>query len=252
MLLPRLLAVLSLVAVATSCEDKPAPASAPSATSAPEPPPAPAKPTLPPTIGIDTGGVLIAGNRVTLEGSGVLERLKSELETHKSFIENQEVRFSAERKVKPAYVARVLEGLGAAGASRALVRTSTRADFPSEVGFLPPAKAKSAPRCSVVSMIQADRSTATWQLSGGVAGKRGKGMAGPDLTLTGETIAERAKRCKESPIFFVSGAEGVEWGLVYDLAASAKTLGGAYFSDVALIAGGDEVPVPGRPVELAP
>ncbi len=246
---PRAIALLCLVALA-ACEDKPAPAPTESATAAPEPPPPPAKPTLPPTIAIDTGGVLVGGNRVTLEGAGVAARLKGELEGHQAFLQNQEVRISAERKVSPAFVARVLEGLGDAGASRVLVRTSTRADFPTEVGFLPPEKARSAPRCSVVSMILADRSTATWQLGGGVAGKRSKGMAGPDLTLTGETIAERAKRCKESQVVFVTGAEGVEWGLVYDLAASTKTLGQAYFSDAALVAGGDQVPVPGRPVEL--
>ena len=72
-------------------------------------------------------------------------------------------------------------------------------------------------------------------------------MAGPDLTLTGETLRQQSKSCKESDVLFVAGAEGVEWGLVYDLAASSKTFDKAYFAEAALV---PEPPVPGRPVEL--
>lgn len=246
----RLLSCLALLS-ALGCDDKPkpAPAATTTATAEPAPAPTPTKPTLPPTIVVDTSGALVAGTRVTLDGTGVLERLKSELEQHRSFLEGKEVRVSAERKVKPSYVASLLAGLGAVGASRVLVRTSTRSDFPAETGFLPPDKAKAAPRCSVVGMILADRSTAVWHLQGGVAGRRGKGMAGPDLTLTGESIRQQAKSCKESSVLFVAGAEGVEWGLVYDLAASSKTFGQVFFSEAALVG---SPPVPGRPVELAP
>jgi hypothetical protein len=234
---------------ALGCDDKPKPAPTPSATPTAEPAPTPVKPTLPPSIAVDTSGVLVAGTRVTLDGAGATERLKSELEQHRSFLEQKEVRVSADRKVKPGHVGVVLAGLGAVGASRVLVRTSTRADFPAEVGFLPPDKAKAAPRCSLIGMVLADRSTAVWSLRGGVAGRRGKGMAGPDLTLTGETIRERAKTCKESTVLFVAGAEGVEWGLVYDLAASSKTFSTAFFAEAALVSA---PPVPGHPVELSP
>lgn len=245
-IVPPLLALLG----ALGCDEKPKPAPAATATATAEPAPTPpAKPTLPPTIAVDTSGVLVAGTRVTLDGAGAAERLKGELEQHRSFLEGKEVRISAERKVKPGYVASVLAGLGGVSASRVLVRTSTRSDFPGETGFLPPEKAKTAPRCSVIGMILADRSTAVWHLSGGVAGRRGKGMAGPDLTLTGETIRQQAKSCKDSTVLFVAGAEGVEWGLVYDLAASSKTFGQLFFADAALVG---VPPVPGRPVELAP
>jgi hypothetical protein len=244
----RIVSVLALLG-ALGCDEKPKPAPTATATAAAEPAPAPTpvKPTLPPTIAIDTSGVLVAGMRVTLDGTGAAERLKSELEQHREFVEQKEVRVSAERKVKPAYIGAVLSGLGAAGASRVLVRTSTRSDFPAEVGFLPPDKARTAPKCSVIGMILADRSTAVWHLQGGVAGRRGKGMAGPDLTLTGETIRQQAKSCKESSILFVAGAEGVEWGLVYDLAASSKTFGNVLFTEAAVVS---TPPVPGRPVEL--
>jgi len=184
---------------------------------------------------------------VSLDGAGAPDRLKTELAQHREFIEGKEVRCSADRPVKPAYVATMLDALGALGAVKALVRTSTRSDFPAEVGFVSLDRARSAPPCSVVAMITEDRGSAVWSLKGGVAGKRGKGMAGPDLTLTGETVTTHAKQCPDSHTLFVAGASGVEWGLVYDLAASTKTLPKAYFTDVAVLA---VPPVPGRPVDL--
>jgi hypothetical protein len=243
-------ALLALVTlVSAGCEEKPAPAPQPSATAsaaetATTPPP---KPTLPPTLAVDTSGALVAGTRVSLDGSGAPERLKTELGQHREFIEGKEVRASVERPVKPAYVATLVEALGALGATRVLVRTSTRAEFPAELGFVPLERARSAPPCSVVAVITEDRGSAVWSLQGGVAGKRGKGMAGPDLTLTAETLTTHAKKCTQSQLLFVGGAPGVEWGLVYDLAASAKTLPKAYFPDIAILA---ESPVPGHPVSL--
>jgi hypothetical protein len=241
------LALLSLAAAA-GCDDKPAPAPPPSATAAPEPTlTPPPKPTLPPTLVIDASGALVAGTRVSLDGTGAPDRLKNELSTQREFIEGKEVRCAAERQVKPAYVATMIDALGALGATRTLVRTSTRSEFPGEMGFISRDRARSAPLCSVVAMITEDRGSAVWSLKGGVAGKRGKGMAGPDLTLTGETVTAHAKKCVESQVLFVGGAPGVEWGLVYDLAASTKTLPKAYFTDVAVLA---ESPVPGHAVDL--
>src|SRR5689334_6392426 len=119
------------------CEDKPKPAPAPTAAATPEPTPTPPpKPTLPPTLVVDTSGALVAGTRVSLDGSGAPERLKTELSAHREFIEGKETRFSAERPVKPAYVATMVDAIGALGAARVLVRTSTRSDFPGEIAFL--------------------------------------------------------------------------------------------------------------------
>jgi len=244
-LLPLFLLVSGCLA---GCDNKPKPAPAPASTptlaATPTPPP---RPTLPPTLIVDASGALVAGARVTLDTRDALDRLKSELEQHRSFIEKQEVRLSAERPAKPGAVSMMIEALGAVGASRALVRTSTRADFPPEVGFISLEKAKSAPACSLVAMITSDRGTAVWSRSGGVAGKRGKGMAGPDLTLTGETIETRAKSCAESQVIFVAGAEGVDWGLVYDLAAVTKRLSRALFAETAVV---PTPPVPGHAVDL--
>lgn len=242
------LAAFLLAFVAAGCEDKPKPSPAPAATPTPEATPTPPpKPTLPPTLIVDTSGALVAGTRVSLDGSAAVERLKTELAQHREFIDGKETRFAAERQVKPAYVAAMIDAVTAVGATRALVRTSTRSEFPGEIGFIGVAKAKAAPPCSVVAVITDDRGSAVWSLKGGVAGKRGKGMAGPDLTLTAETLTTHAKKCPESQLLFVGGAPGVEWGLVYDLAASSKTLPKPYFTEVAVVA---DSPVPGHPVEL--
>ena len=86
-----------------------------------------------------------------------------------------------------------------------------------------------------------------WRLKGGTAAKRSKGFAGPDLTMTGDTIVRLSKRCKESSTFFLSGAEGVEWGLVFDLGASALKLKDANLETPVLL---HAPPTPGRAVDL--
>lgn len=239
---------LLAVAVAVACEKEAprpslSPAPTPSPTAEPTKPPEPTAPGL----AVDRSGAMVGFERVSLESRDAPQKLRAELERHKKFIDGQELKLPVERKVKPAWVAMMIEALGSTGASRVLVRTDTRADFPGEVGFVPLSKAKSTPPCSVVAMILEDRGTAVWKVGGGAAGKRGKGMAGPDLTLTGETVERYAKSCPEGSVAFVAGAEGVEWGLVFDLAASTKRLPKAYFANLAVLG---EPPVPGRPVTL--
>lgn len=246
---PALLIAL-LAANLAACEKeaaKPVPSAAP-VEAAPAPTPQkPPEPSGVPGLAVDKSGAMIAFERVSLDSRDAPQKLRSELEKHRRFLDGQEVKVPAERKVKPAWVSMLLEALGTVGVARVLVRTETRAEYPGEVGFVPLSKAKSSPACSVVMMILKDRGTAVWKLGGGVAGKRGKGMAGPDLTLTGETIERYAKSCEESTTGFVAGAEGVDWGLVFDLAASSRRLPKAYFANLAVL---PDEPVPGRPVTL--
>jgi hypothetical protein len=233
----------------SACE-KEAPRAAPSAAPVETLPPAPAKPPEPsgvPGLAVDRSGAMIAFERVSLDTRDAPRKLRTELERHRRFLDGQEVKMPVERKVNPAWVSMMLEALGDVGVTRALIRSETRADYPGEVGFVPLSKSKSSPACSVVMMILADRGTAVWKLGGGVAGKRGKGMAGPDLTLTGETIERYAKGCPESQVAFVAAAEGVDWGLVFDLAASSRRLPKTYFANLAVL---PEPPVPGRAVTL--
>ncbi|MGC4063741.1 MAG: hypothetical protein QM784_03685 [Polyangiaceae bacterium] len=141
----------------------------------------------------------------------------------------------------------MMEELANIGAQPILVKTSLRKDFPQELRLDVQFRAGKVPECSVVTAILADRSTAVWKLSGGTAAKRGKGLGGPDLSMTGETIERYVKACKNSNTLFVSGAEGVEWGLIYDLAASTKTLEKVSIERIVLLS---EPPVAGRPVKL--
>jgi hypothetical protein len=46
---------------------------------------------------------------------------------------------------------------------------------------------------------------------------------------------------------FVSAQKGIEWGLAYDLAASAQKVKDANFDTVVLL---EEEPIPGRKVKL--
>jgi hypothetical protein len=96
-------------------------------------------------------------------------------------------------------------------------------------------------------MVLEDRGTAVWKLSGGTAMKRARGFAGPDLSMTQETLERLGKACSSASVIFVSGAEAIEWGLVYDLAGSAKTMPAVKFDSVVLL---PETPVPGHKVEL--
>jgi hypothetical protein len=247
-LVPFLTAFAAGVGIA-GCE-KEAPRAVPSAAPVETTPPAPAKPPEPsgvPGLAVDRSGAMIAFERVSLDSRDAPQKLRTELERHKRFLDGQEVKMPVERRVKPAWVSMMLEALGSVGVSRALIRSETRAEFPGEVGFVPLSKAKSSPACSVVMMVLEDRGTAVWKLGGGAAGKRGKGMAGPDLTLTGETVERYAKGCPDGTVAFVAGAEGVDWGLLFDLAASTRKLPKAYFANLAVV---PDVPVPGRPVTL--
>lgn len=248
-MMPRSALLLAVAALSLACE-KEAPREIPSAAPKETAAPVATKPPEPsgvPGLAIDRSGAMVAFERVSLDSRDAPQKLRTELERHKRYLDGQEVKVPAERRVSPAWVAMMIDALGDVGVARALVRTETRAEFPGEVGFVPVAKAKSSPPCTVVMMITADRGTAVWKVGGGVAGKRGKGMAGPDLTLTGETVERYAKGCADASVAFVAGAEGVDWGLVFDLAASTRRLPKAYFANLAVLG---TPPVPGRPVAL--
>jgi hypothetical protein len=92
-----------------------------------------------------------------------------------------------------------------------------------------------------------DYATAVWRLQGGTAMRRTKGFAGPDLTMTLDTVARLGKTCPTARSAFVSAAEGIEWGLVYDLAASMKTLSTLGLETMVLLS---QRPTPGHKVDL--
>ncbi len=247
------LAVACLLATVSGCDDKKEPAASASSatTAAAEPPPPP--PKRAPELAIDDISPLIGFTRVVVfkpdgkpnpEGQAQLVR---ELGEAKEFIAGKDVTLVVHRQAKPAWVTAYLTELGKLGPSSISLQTQTRSDFPKQIPVKPQDTLDKVAPCSLVGTILATRATAIWRLSGGTARKRDRGMGGPDLTMTGDTIESMAKGCKESTLFFVQGAEGVEWGLVYDLAASALAHPKAGLTTVVVL---NEPPVAGHPISL--
>ncbi len=215
----------------------------------PEPPPSPPNP---PTLTIDDLGPKVRFSRTLLtDDKGIiraqgLEQLRSDLKDEQEFIAGKELVVTVDRKAKLEWVSVYLQELAALDPKRIDVATETREEYPKQVHFVSEKVAEDAPPCTLVGTITEDRGTAIWRLQGGTARKRGRGMGGPDLTMTGETITRMAKSC-ESELFVVTAAEGVEWGLIYDLTASAMNLEDAGLG-MAFVP--TKRPTPGHPVEI--
>lgn len=207
----------------------------------------------PPEFSIDEVSPRVSFKRavvVTPEGkpnADGLANLRQYLADAKKYIEQSEVTLRVHRQAKPIWVTTYLNELGKLGPSAVYVETETRSEYPSKLKVRPETQLDSPPKCSLVGMILQDRATAIWRLSGGTARKRARGMGGPDLTMTAETIESMAKGC-DSELFFATGAPDVEWGLVYDLAASAAALEKAGLKVAAFPS---EPAVAGHPVTLA-
>jgi len=204
------------------------------------------KPELPPEFEIDTVSTKVGFERALLQNPEGRAKLKSLLGEAKKWVDGKDVVLTVNRKVKVPWVAAYLDELGKLTPAKVMIRTETRKDYSPELRFTPEAKAE-APACSVVGMVTSDYGTAVWKLTGGAAGKRGRGMAGPDLSMTGDTIERLGKACPESSSFFVAVADGIEWGLAYDLAASSRMLERVKFEEAVLLG---QTPVPGHKVAL--
>ena len=238
---------LTLALGGLGCEDEPK--KEPRAKPADAPPPAASarpKADVAPILEIDTISPKVGFERALLQHPEGKAQLTTLLADAKRWIEGKDVVVIIDRKTKVPWVATYLDELGKVGPSKITIRTDTRKEFSQDQRFIPEAKVQ-APPCSVVAMVTSDYSTAVWKLSGGTAGKRSKGMAGPDLSMTGDTIERFAKGCKESSTFFVSVAEGIEWGLAFDLAASSRVLEHAKFDSSVLL---NEIPTAGQKVNL--
>ncbi|HEY5373592.1 MAG TPA: hypothetical protein VIK01_07880 [Polyangiaceae bacterium] len=236
---------------ALSCDDKPdkppsTTPSAPNAAVAPEATVAP-KPPGPPDFEIDTLSAKVGFERALLDKNDGRTMLQNLLKPTANFVDGQDVTLLVDRMAKLPWVVQFIDELGKLGAKHVIVKTETRKEFSGSLPFTPELSLKSPPECSVVAMVLEDRGTAVWKLAGGVATKHGKGMAGPDLSMTGDLIERGAKSCKQSTSLFVSAGPSVEWGLAYDLAASSKTLEKISLDTFVLL---EETPVPGHKVEI--
>lgn len=206
-----------------------------------------AQPKGPPELAIDELGPKVGFTRVLLDKPEGKDKLLKELGDVKQYIDGKEATLSVIRNAKMATVIAFMEALGKVGASKVIVKTETRKEFKPELAFTPQAKAPTPEPCALVGMILDDRSSAIWKVAGGTAMKRAKGLAGPDLSTTADTIERMAKSCPKSNMFFVSAADTVEWGLAYDLAASTKNIEDVKLDTLVLL---EQTPTAGRKLEL--
>lgn len=208
---------------------------------------APPKLEGPPDFIVNADGPKIGWTYILLDKPEGKQKLTDEIEKNKKFISGETVKVRVDRKAKIAHVGAFLEALAAGGATALTVTTETRTEFPQSVTFAPPSAGKSAPTCSVVAKVLSERRNAVWSLSGGTAVRSPKGLAGPDMAMTQDSLANAAHRCKTGDFVFVSGDADVEWGLIYDLAAASQSLEKTKFSKVILL---EPAPTAGRPVKL--
>jgi len=214
-----------------------------------EPPPIkePPKPTGPPEFVVSAEGPKVGWTYILLDKPDGKQKLAEQIAANKEFVSGKSVALRTERQAKLAHVAEMLRALDEGGASAIVVSSDTRSEFAKQVTFTPRSAAKSPPACSVVAKVLTERRNAVWSLKGGTAIRSPKGLAGPDMAMTEDSLTAAAHRCKESDFVFVSADEDVEWGLVYDLAAATQTLEKAKFGKVVLL---EPAPVAGRPVKL--
>ena len=220
---------------------------------APEAPPPPATPKRAPDFKIDEISPSVGFSRAVItDASGKpnptgREALRNDLTAEKEFIEGKSIILRVDRKAKPAWVSIYLEELDRLAPSAITIATETRTEYPKQLPFVPESQLKAEAPCSLVGAITDDRGTAIWRISGGTARKRGRGLGGPDLTMTGDTIISMAKGC-DSDLFVVSASEEIdEWGLIYDLGASGVALAEAGLKRAAFPS---ERPTLGHPLQL--
>ncbi len=244
----RTLFVVALSTVAIGCDDKAAPtpaAPAATATEAPAVAAPPPQPKGPPEFSVSAGGAKIGWTY--FGGADTEKKLGAEIAEDKEFVAGKNVAVNVDRQAKLGMVATMLHALEDGGATSMTITTDSRPEYPKTVTFVTRAAGRSAPECSVVAEVLAERKNAVWSLRGGTAIKSSKGLAGPDMVVTADHLQSAAKRCKESSFVFVSAEEGVEWGLVYDLAAASQVLEKAKLDKVVLLY---PAPIAGRPVKV--
>ena len=246
-----LLLVAAVYSLSIACDDSEKPKNpfdpSPSATKKPPPVTEPPKVEGAPEVRVTADGIKVGFDNVLIDKEDGQQRLRRALAPHKRYFEGVDVTVPVDRKAQLPWVIALIQEMNALGAKHVVIKTETRPEFPKELKFTPQAQVKNPRPCSVVMVVREDRSTAVWKLSGGTAMRRARGFAGPDLTTTAETLERFIKQCDESTAMFVSAQRPVEWGLAYDLAASAQKVDGANFDTIVLL---EEEPTPGRPVKL--
>jgi biopolymer transport protein ExbD len=243
------LSILACALALAACDDPPkaggtSGGAATPSSAAPTPTPAALpKPKTMPEIIVDSDGAYIGGGRVNLaEASGAEKLAKAVKELP---IEGKAVTVQAEKKAKTSYVAAVVAALGEAGAPRVILKTEGRGDLPKEITVTPESRVSAPPGCSVTATVLKDLSTALWPVKGAIAKKQRKGLAGPDLSHTGEELTKQIAACDSTMAFFSSDDE-ISWELAFNLAGTVVKADEKKKIDTLVLL--REEPVAGRPV----
>ncbi len=180
---------------------------------------APPAPPRAPVITIDDQGCTVDGTAFTGDPAEWRPSVAAVLRG-KPLVAGETLTVEVMRNVKTPQVAALAATLGEVNAKSVIIRTPLRDQSMGELELS--LKHPAAGDCSAVAMIEHDGAVALWSKSGGVAQKFTHGMAGPDLTTSTEALRKRAAAC-DSPVWFVSAAESVQWGLAFDLAMRARS-----------------------------
>lgn len=218
----RLLPVAGIVLAANvvACDEPKEEAGATSATAtAPAPPPAPKKPEGVPSMLVDDRGPVVGTDRVKEDmskpaGLAELKKLLTDLP-----YTDEPVVVRVLKNANMGHVVEMVFALGEAGAPKVLIKTDPpRTDVPGELLLTPEQKLDEVDGCSVAAMVNEKLDTGVWEFKGGLGTRHPKGMAGPDLSNTQETIKKKLDRC-DSDVAFLSTAHGLPWEHAFALGA---------------------------------
>jgi biopolymer transport protein ExbD len=247
------LSIAAFGALAAGCDDPPkaagdaaaptratSPSAAASAAQA-----ASAKPASMPELSVDSDGPYLAGTRINLAEPTGPEKLVKVIKDLP--IEGKPVTLQAEKKAKISSVAAVVAALGDAGAPKVTIKTDGRDDLPKEITVTPESRVSAPPGCAITTMVLKELSTAIWPFKGGLGKRQRKGLAGPDLSHTGEQLTKDLAACDATVAFF-SGDDGVLWESAFNLAGTVLRSDEKKKIDTLVLL--REAPVAGRAVSL--
>jgi hypothetical protein len=247
----RLILALAATLLTAGCDEPTKPAGAPSAsaTAAPAPPPpapeGPIKFKTMPDLAVDAEGPFLGGQRIDLAQNNGPEKLAEVIKGLP--IDGKPVTLLVDRKAKTPLVAVVVTALGKAGAPKVMIKTDGRNDLPKEIGVTPETRVSSPPACAIASMVLKDLSTAIWPVKGGLGKRQRKGLAGPDLTSTGDELKKEIAGCDSTMAFF-SGEDTIPWELTFNLAGTVLTSDEKKKVDTLVLL--HEAPVAGRAIVI--
>jgi biopolymer transport protein ExbD len=207
--------------------------------------PAPVKPKSMPELLVDSDGPYLSGTRINLVDPTGPERLVKVIKDLP--IDGKPVTLLVEKNAKSSAVAAVIGALGDAGAPKVTIKTNGRDDLPKEIEVTPEDRIAAPPGCAIAAMVLKDLSTAIWPVKGGTGKRQRKGLAGPDLSHTGEQLTKDISSCDATVAFF-SSDDAVPWESAFNLAGTVlKSDEKKKIGTLVLLR---EAPIAGRPVAI--